>query len=39
MIAYADSSVILRLILGQPDALSEWPSVERGVASELVEVE
>lgn len=39
MIAYVDSSVILRLILGQSDALAEWPGVERGVASELVEVE
>ena len=39
MIAYVDSSVILRLVLGQDDALEEWPRVERGVASELAEVE
>ena len=39
MIAYVDSSVILRLILGQADSLREWKSVERGVASALVEVE
>jgi predicted nucleic acid-binding protein len=39
MIAYVDSSVVLRLILGQRDALAEWPQVERGVASELVEIE
>ncbi len=39
MIAYVDSSVLLRLILGQPGALPEWPGLETGVASELVEVE
>lgn len=39
MIAYVDSSVLLRLLLGQPDALPEWRRVERGVASELVELE
>ena len=39
MTAYIDSSVVLRLILGQQAALLEWPSVERGVASALVEVE
>ncbi len=39
MIAYVDSSVVLRLVLGQPDALAAWPSVQRGVGSELVGVE
>ena len=39
MIAYLDSSVLLRLILGQADRLSEWASVEKGIASALVEVE
>ncbi len=39
MIAYVDSSVILRLVFGQANALPEWPEVERGVASELVGVE
>lgn len=39
MIAYVDSSVILRLVLGQPDALAEWPEVNRAVASELILVE
>jgi len=39
MTAYIDSSVVLRLILGQQAALLEWSSVERGVASALVEVE
>lgn len=37
--AYLDSSVLLRLLLGQPDALAEWEEVEVGVASALVEVE
>lgn len=39
MIAYLDSSVVLRLVLGQPDRLREWKRVSRGVASALVEVE
>ena len=39
MIAYLDSSVILRIVLGQRGALREWRSVRRGVASALVEVE
>lgn len=39
MIAYLDSSVLLRLVLGQPGALREWSSIEQGVASALVEVE
>jgi predicted nucleic acid-binding protein len=39
VIAYLDSSVLLRIVLGQSDALREWRVVERGVASALVEVE
>ena len=39
MIAYLDSSVLLRLVLGQRDALKEWKEVSRGVVSALVEVE
>ncbi len=39
MIAYLDSSVLLRIVLGQKDRLPEWRRVERGVASALVEVE
>ena len=39
MIAYLDSSVLLRVVLGQPCKLKEWRSIERGVASALVEVE
>ncbi len=39
MIAYLDSSVLLRLVLGQSDALAQWADIEEGVASRLVEVE
>lgn len=39
MIAYLDSSVILRLVLGEPDSLREWPDVDQGVTSSLAEVE
>jgi predicted nucleic acid-binding protein len=39
VIAYLDSSVLLRVILGQPGALPEWSSIDRGVASAIVEVE
>lgn len=39
MIAYVDSSVLLRVILGQRDALKEWKRLTLGVASALVEVE
>lgn len=39
MIAYLDSSVLLRILVGQPNALGEWSTIERGVASALVEVE
>jgi predicted nucleic acid-binding protein len=39
VIAYLDSSVLLRLVLGQSDALARWADVEAGVASRLVEVE
>jgi predicted nucleic acid-binding protein len=36
---YVDSSVLLRIILGEPDPLPSWSSVDRVVASELVRVE
>lgn len=39
MIAYLDSSVILRVVLGQPGKLAEWASVLLGVTSGLAEVE
>jgi uncharacterized protein len=39
MIAYVDSSVLLRVALGQPNALAEWRDIERGVSSALVTTE
>ena len=39
MIAYLDASVVLRLILGEPEPLAEWGQVEAAVASALTEVE
>ena len=39
MIVYLDASVLLRVVLGQRDKLKEWKSIERGVASALVQVE
>lgn len=39
MIAYVDSSVVLRVVLGQPGRLAEWKSIVTGVASGLIEVE
>ena len=39
MIAYVDSSVVLRVILGQRDSLREWKKITTGVTSALLEVE
>jgi predicted nucleic acid-binding protein len=39
MIAYVDATVLLRVALRQPDALTEWRDVEQGVASALVTTE
>ena len=39
MIAYVDASVLLRVALGQPDALGEWREIEQGVSSALVMTE
>lgn len=39
MIVYLDSSVLLRVVLRQHDALKEWSRVKRGIGSALVEVE
>lgn len=36
MIAYIDSSVLLRLALGQSNALPEWRQIDRGVSSALI---
>lgn len=39
MIAYVDSSVVLRVVLGQRNALQEWPTIQQGIVSVLVQVE
>lgn len=39
MIAYVDASVLLRVALGQPDALHEWKQIDRGVSSFLIKAE
>ena len=39
MIAYVDASVLLRVALGQPNALPEWSRIQQGVASTLVMTE
>ena len=39
MIAYVDSSVLLRLALGQPRSLGEWSTIDRAVSSALAQAE
>jgi predicted nucleic acid-binding protein len=39
VIAYVDSSVLIRLLFGQPNSLKAWRSIESAVSSELVRVE
>jgi uncharacterized protein len=39
MIAYIDASVLLRIALGQPNALPEWRHIDRGISSALVATE
>jgi predicted nucleic acid-binding protein len=39
VIAYIDSSVIIRLLFGQPNSLSEWSEVTQPISSDLVRVE
>jgi predicted nucleic acid-binding protein len=39
VIAYLDSSVVLRVVLGQRGSLREWKAVETGIASALLEVD
>jgi predicted nucleic acid-binding protein len=39
MIAYVDASVLLRVALGQPDALPQWRDIDEGVASALITAE
>jgi len=39
VIAYLDSSVLLRVVLGQRGRLKEWRAVDEGIVSALAEVE
>jgi len=39
MIAYVDTSVLLRIVLGEPNPLREWRKIERALSSELIRVE
>jgi predicted nucleic acid-binding protein len=39
MIAYVDSSALLRIVLGQPGALANWRAIHTGISSRLAEVE
>ena len=39
MIAYLDSSALLRLVLGEPGGLADWQAPRHGVTSALTEVE
>lgn len=39
MIAYLESSVLLRIVLREPTPLKEWSAIDLGVASPLVQVE
>jgi hypothetical protein len=39
MVAYVDSTVILRKVLAQPRALAEWRLIRGGAVSRLAEVE
>jgi predicted nucleic acid-binding protein len=39
MIAYVDTSVLLRVALGQADSLREWQEIDRGVSSALATTE
>ena len=39
MIAYLDSSVLLRFVLGQADMLDEWEQLREGITSSLTQIE
>jgi uncharacterized protein len=39
MNVYVDSSVILRIVLGEPERLSTWSRIRRAVSSQLVRLE
>ncbi len=39
MNVYVDSSVLLRIVLGEPDRLEIWPTITNPVSSELIRLE
>lgn len=39
MNVYVDSSVLLRIVLGEPDHLRIWPTITNAVSSELIRLE
>jgi uncharacterized protein len=39
VIAFLDSSVLLRKLLGEPRSLAEWPQIRRAYASRLLPIE
>jgi uncharacterized protein len=39
VIVYVDSSVLLRIVLGEPGPLRQWRSIARPIASELIRLE
>ena len=39
MNAYIDASVVLRIVLSEPDPISAWGSIDVAVSSELVRLE
>jgi predicted nucleic acid-binding protein len=39
VIAYVDTSVLLRIVLGEPKPLREWMSIDSALSSELIRVE
>lgn len=39
MNVYVDSSVLLRVVLGEPDRLGIWPGITNAVSSELIRLE
>jgi hypothetical protein len=39
MIAYVDASVLLRVVLRQPNSLPEWGRINRGISSALIATE
>jgi predicted nucleic acid-binding protein len=39
LIAYVDSSVLLRVVFGEPGRIAQWSKLEQGISSELARVE